>query len=274
MPRPLVAVLLFFCVNGAAAELTPETKAAFAKYVEAAEKRMQGSLNATSAFLWLDALLPAEKQKALQQLRAGIVVTDRLEEKISGAGIDVPKGMVHHWVGTVFVPGATVDQTLTLLQDYDQHKNLYKPEVVDSRLISHTGDDFRAFLRFYKKKIIGVTLNTEHEAQYRRLSASRAYSHSHTTKVAEVENAGEKDEHEKAPGKDNGFMWALNSYWRIEERDAGVYVQCEAITLTRSIPALLSPIVKPFVTEVPKESLYTTLNSTRQGLLANQTPSK
>jgi hypothetical protein len=269
-----MVILLFACTNRAAAELTPETKAAFVKYVEAAEKRMQGSLDAVSPYLWIDALLPAEKQKVVQQLRAGVVVTDRLEEKINGARIDVPKGMVHHWVATVFVPGATVDQTLALLQDYDHHKDLYKPEVVDSRLLSRTGDDFRAFLRFYKKKIIGVTLNTEHEAQYRRLSPSRAYSHSHTTKVAEVENAGEKDEREKAPGNDNGFMWALNSYWRMEERDSGVYVQCEAITLTRSIPALLSPIVKPFVTEVPKESLYTTLNSTRQGLLARQTSSK
>src|SRR5262249_6480634 len=159
--------------------------------------------------------------------------------------------------------GATVSQTVGLLQDYNNHKNLYKPEVVDSKLLSRQGDDFLAYLRFYKKKIIGITLNTEHAAHYGRLSPTRAYSRSRTTKVAEVENAGEKNEREKPPGNDNGFLWALNSYWRIEERDGGVYVQCEAISLTRGIPMALSLIIKPFVTELPKESLYTTLNSTR-----------
>jgi hypothetical protein len=252
--------------SGAAAQLHAETSAAFSKYVDVAQKRMQSSLNPKSPFLWLDTLQPAEKEKVLQLLRSGVVVTDRLQETANGGQIDIPNGLVHHWIGTVFVPGGTIDEAFALLQDYDNHKNVYKPEVVDSRLLSHNGGDFSAYLRFYKKKIIGVTLNTEHQAHYERLSPVRAFSHSRTTKVAEVENAGEKNEHEKPAGQDNGFMWALNTYWRFEQRDGGIYIQCEAITLTRSIPKLLAPIVKPFVNDVPKESLYTSLNSTRGGL--------
>jgi hypothetical protein len=272
--RRLLILLLVFAMPAAAVELKRETSEAFVKYVGAAEKRMQASFNDKSPFLWMDSLLPPEKEKVLGQLRQGVVVTDHLVESDGGKEIEIPGGMVHHWIGTVFVPGGTIEETMALLQDYDNHKNLYRPEVVDSKLLSRNGNDFHAFLRFYKKKIIGVTLDTEHDAHYERISATRAYSQSHTTKVAEVENAGEKDEREKPIGNDSGFMWALNSYWRIEARDQGVYIQCEAITLTRSIPGLLRPLIQPFIKEVPKESLYTSLNSTRAGLQARHSAAK
>lgn len=103
-------------------------------------------------------------------------------------------------------------------------------------------------------------------ARYITLSPVSAYSTSHSTHIAEVKNAGNPNEREKPVGHDEGFLWALNSFWRMEEKDGGVYVQCEAITLTRDIPAALAWLIKPFVSDVPKESLYTTLNSTRIGL--------
>jgi hypothetical protein len=274
MARLTLIIIVLLLRSGAVAQPQPETSAGFSRYVEAAEKRMRASLDHEKPFLWLDSLLPPEKQKVLQQLGAGVVVTDRLHDKVNGSEIPIPKGMVHHWIGTVFVPTAKIDDAFALLQDYDNHKNLYKPEVIGSRLLSHDGDDFRAYLRFHKEKIVGVTLDTEHEAHYERLSAVRAFSSSHTTKVAEVENAGEKNEHPKPPGQDNGFLWALNTYWRFEQRDGSLYIQCEAITLTRSIPMLLAPIVKPFVTDVPKESLNASLNSTRVGLLHRLAASK
>jgi hypothetical protein len=273
----LIAVLLIsrplFPQQVMAAELKEKTRQAFAHYTQEAESRMQSEIAAVTKdnkpFLWVDALDAAHRQPVLDRLLNGEVVTERLQEKENGNEIKIPDGMVHHWIGTVFVKGGTLKSTLALLQDYDHHKDLYKPEVIDSRLISHNGGDFKAYLRFYKKKIIGVTLNTEHVAQYVTLTPTRAFSNSHTARVAEVENAGTKDEREKPVGHDSGFLWALNSYWRMEEKDGGVYVQCEAVSLTRDIPTGLGWIVKPFITEVPKESLYTTLNSTKLALLKN-----
>ena len=130
-------------------------------------------------------------------------------------------GLVHDWVGSVFIPGATVEQTLALVQDYNRHKNIYKPEVVDSRILSHEGNDFRIYLRLLKKKVITVQLNTEHEVKYIQLAPKRWRSISRTTKIAEVENAGKPNEREKPPGTGEGFLWRLNSYWRFEERDGG-----------------------------------------------------
>jgi hypothetical protein len=271
--RFLGIILLFVTQQAFAAELKPATQKAFAHYTQVAEARMQSEIAAASKenkpFLWVDTLEPSRKQAILQRLKNGEVVTEKLEEKDQGANIEVPSALVHHWIGSAFIPGGNVASTLAVLQDYNHHKDLYKPQVADSRLISRNGNDFKVYLRFYQKKVIAVTMNTEHSAHYEAISGGnpRAFSNSHTTRVAEVENAGTKEEREKPVGHDNGFLWALNSYFRMEEKDGGVYVQCEAISLTRDIPTGLGWMFKPYITEVPRESLYTTLNQTRVGLL-------
>ncbi len=38
---------------------------------------------------------------------------------------------------------------------------------------------------------------------------------------------------EKPEGKDRGFLWRLNSYWRYQQVDGGVLVECESLTLSR-----------------------------------------
>ena len=123
-----------------------------------------------------------------------------------------------------------------MVQDYDHHKDVYKPEVIDSRVISHTGNDFRIYLRLLKKKVITVVLDTEHEVQYTPVDRTRWRSVSRTTKIAEVKNAGKPDEREMPPGTGEGFLWKLNSYWRFEERDGGTWMECEAVSLTRDVP--------------------------------------
>ena len=139
--------------------------------------------------------------------------------------------------------------------------------MVQSKLLAHDDAHFVAQLRFHKKHILSVTVDTVHDAVYRSISATRAVSHSHTTRVQEVENAGQKDERLLPEGNDHGFFWGMNTYWKFEEKDGGVYVQCESITLTRDIPLLLKPIIEPFVTSVPKESLVGVLTHTRDAVL-------
>jgi hypothetical protein len=109
------------------------------------------------------------------------------------------------------------------------------------------------------KKVLSVTLNTESDAEFFHPGPGRAYSRIHSTRIAEVADAGTPQEHEKPVGNDTGFMWRLNTYWRVLERDGGTYVQCESISLSRDIPFGLGWIIGPFVTDVPKESLQFTL---------------
>ena len=182
------------------------------------------------------------------------------------AVIEVPDGLVHDWVGSVFIPGATLERTLAMVQDYDRHKDVYKPDVIDSRVISHTGDEFHIYLRLLKKKVITVVLASAHDVKYTPLDKIRWRSVSRTTKIAEVEKAGKPEEREKPPGTDEGFLWKLNSYWRFEERDGGTWLECEAISLTRDIPTGPGWLVQPMIRDLPKESLAHTLRLTRAAL--------
>lgn len=251
-------------------ELSPETVAGFARYVSATEARITRQVARPDTFLYLDSLKEPQRSEVFQQLKRGDVYMERLEtDDAQGKEIEAPGGMIHHWIGGVFIPGVRAGRVVAFLEDYDHHQDYYQPEIVRSRLISHTDDDFRIFYRLRKHKVITVTLDTEHDVHYARLDDTHWSSRSVSTRIAEVAEAGKPGEYEKPVGHDGGFLWRINSYWRFVERDGGVYVECESISLTRGIPAGLGWLIGPFVTSVPKESLEHTLTNTRSGVLAH-----
>jgi hypothetical protein len=254
-----------------AAELKPSTIDAFNRYVAATESRMDAEVR-SSPFLWIDGLSPDTRTSALERLRRGDVVIERLATRVQGKPINIPDGLVHHWIGTAFVHGVTLQQTLALVEDYNHHSRYYAPEVVRSRVLTHADNRFTIDLRLRRTKVITVVLNTEHSVQYFSDRPDRAWSHSYSTRIAEVAQPGTKDEHELPVGDDHGFLWRLYSYWRFEQRDGGVYIQCEAISLTRDIPTGLGWMIGRFVESIPRESLTFTLQSTRRALEAAHQP--
>src|SRR5471030_2487121 len=169
-------------------------------------------------------------------------------------------------VGAVFIPGATVDYTLARLQNYDGHKDIFRPDVIDSRLLSHSGNDFHIYLRLVKKKVVTVVLNTEFDVRYTEVDKTRWRSVSRSRKIAEVERAGKPDERELPAGTGQGFLWKLTTYWRFVERDGGTWVECEAVSLTRDVPMGLGWIVEPIIRNLPRESLFNTLFAMRRAI--------
>jgi hypothetical protein len=239
----------------AAAELRKETVDGFDRYIRQAEQRLDTRGN----FLWADES-PDRSQKVRQ---AGTLVQPFGANAVS----KVPGGLIHDWAGSAFLPGIKVSQVLALVRDYNRHKEVYKPEVVDSRILSQDGNRYRIYLRLVKKQVITVTLATEHDVVYTAMNPARWRSVSKTTKIAEVEDAGKPSEHEQPSGKGQGFLWKLNSYWRFEERDGGTWVECQAISLTRDIPFGLGWVIEPIIRNLPKESLENTLKATRAALV-------
>jgi hypothetical protein len=238
--------------------LRPRTVEAFDTYIRAVELAAEQSLRAAGPFLWSE----MDSARA-QQVRAGQVVA----QFWAGRGpARVPDGLIHDWIGAALIPGTTVNETLALIQDYDNHKNIYKPEVLASRLISHHGSDFQIYLRLLKKKIITVVLDTDHEVHYVSLDRSRWMCRSYTTRIAEVENAGSPQERVLPRDTGHGFLWRLYSYWRFEQRDGGVYIECRAISLTRDVPFGLGWAIEPIIQKLPRESLIKTLEATRKAL--------
>jgi len=241
-------------------QLKPETIQAFEKYVQEAEAVMGQTMQPSGPFLWCDT-----DAKRNEEVRRGTIVT----QIWPGRGpAKVPHGLIHDWIGAAFAPGATLQELLVLIQNYDNHKNIYKPEVMDSKLIARRDNDFQIFLRLLKKKIITVVLDTDHDVHYRSLSKSRWECRSYTTRIAEVTDPGTPTEKVLPPDTGYGFLWRLYSYWRFQERDGGVYMECRAISLTRDIPFGLGWAIEPIIQELPRESLTNTLEATRRALQA------
>ncbi len=261
MLRAIPAALLllaFWAQKPSREDVRPETLEAFNRHIHAREGAIDRERVRGRNFLWLD-----DSEDRRKRVRSGAVVI----EPLHGRGlIDVKGGLVHDWMGAAFIEGATLAGAIGAVQDYDRHQQYFKPEVVNSRLLWRNGNQFGIFLRLVKKKVLTVTLNTEHKVTYFPIDASKIHSRSYSTRISEVEDAGTASESELAPGQDHGFLWRLNSYWRFQERDGGVYVECEAISLTRGIPTGFGWLISPIVRDLPRESLETTLAGTRNML--------
>jgi len=268
----IVGLLLILSGGGMrAAELEKKTADAFDRYVAESERLMATTETDPARFLWLDRLPDPKRQATLELLRRGEVAIDRQETRVGGKKVDAPGGMIHHWVGVAFIPGGTTDAAVRLLQDYDHHGDIYKPAMPRAKTLSRSGDTYHVAMRFFMKKVLTVVMNTELEAKFRRPSPGRAVIHVISTKVAEVEDPDTPQEKELPVGEGGGYMWRLNTYWRIAEADGGVYVQCESISLSRSIPFGFGWLIGPFVTSIPRESLDFVLKATRRTLVASPT---
>lgn len=263
----VLAILLIcfvFSQFAVAADLKQKTTAAFDRYVTATEARFTNELRPGGNFLYIDALNPEQRSAAYSQLKQGEILVEKLETKAPGVSTDIPDGMVHHWVGLIFIPGVTLAQTLPVVKDYDRRAELYKPDVIASRTTSHHGDDYTMFLRLHQKKFTTVVFNTDYAVHWGQVAPNKVFSNSISTRITEVKDPDKPAGEELPVGTGHGYLWRLNTYWRFEEKDGGVYLQCEALSLTRDIPAGLGWLLKPYVTAIPKASLNRALGQTRK----------
>ena len=250
-----------------AGQLSPETAAAFEQHIRSKEALDARTLSDPKHFLRIDGLQEVEREQAYARLKRGDILIG--SDAAQGTSLhSIPGGLIHDWIGLVFVPSISMQQAVAALQDYGDDTDYYRPQVLKAKLLDRSGDDFHVFLRLRQTHGITVVFDTEYDIRYTQLDATHAYSRSYSTRIAEVEYPGQEREHEAPPADDRGFLWRLYSYWRFLEADGGVYIQCNAISLTRDVPAGLGWIVRPFIEKIPRESLSFTLDATRKALVS------
>ena len=218
-------------------------------------------------FLWSD-----EYPAVRQQLLNGAVIAQPVE----GNGIvSLKGGLVQDWRGAVFIPHATLRDVLSIVQDFDHHRDFYKPDIENAKIESRQGDEFLVFMRIIKAKfMLSDVLNTEQVIQFIRLDPQRVYSRAHAKRINEVAAPGRSGEHELPIGQDRGLLWRLYGYWFYEERDDGVYITCESITLTRDIPFGMVTLLGPVIHDLPGEALRKSLEQTRRAVLTQNSSFK
>lgn len=251
-----------------AAELRPATLQAWTAYERLVDARYQAASAGSTPFFALDAYGIGGWRETTTQGTVSMHRLDRPQPR--GATVSVPDGKIHHWAGAIFVPGMTVEGVLQHLSKYAGRESEHYDDVIGSRLIARDGDRYRVFMKLRRTKVVTVTYNTEHAVEYRRLGA-RATGRSVSTRIAELEDAGTPGEREKPDGRDQGFLWRLNAYWRYEAVKGGVLIECESISLSRDVPALLKWFIGGMVEGVARDSLERTLSSLKRALVETKT---
>ena len=234
--RTLSLSMIMLCARPlyAGAKLTPQALEAWTNYVALTEKRIQEELRNPTVALQFD----------IGDLKSG---NPRVKQLITtnppGQNIEIPDGMVHHWVGAIFIPGVRLEKLIPWLQNYAQYQDYFKDVERSSLNRPPAGDTYDIFLRLTRSKLrVTAHFNTRHDVVYTRRSPTFFSSVSRSSQILQVKDAGSTSEKELPEGDDDGYLWRLNSYWRFFERDGGVVVECESIALSKSLGLVYSMV--------------------------------
>jgi hypothetical protein len=188
---------------------------------------------------------------------------------VNGGSGQVNGGLLHHWRAVAFVPEATPQDMLALLNDYNNLSRYYSPEVVSSHALANNGTMTTLAMRFKKQQVVTVVLDAEFQVESGLAGSSRGYSFSRSSNIWQIDQPGTEHERRLAEGADDGFLWRLNSYWSFEQRSDGLLIECEAVSLTRAVPTGLGWLIMPIIGTLPRDSLQFTLTATKNALGAN-----
>jgi hypothetical protein len=258
---PLLFALLLVCplCSQFETKLAPETAAAFETYVKSVEQELESRWSGRAPFLSLNDS-PEDAKKLLKG--------DRLIRPASSPNPrEVPDGLIHDWVGAVYIPDTSIDKVLAVLQDFDRHSKIY-PEIVRSRLVNRQGNDVVGYWRLERKQqFVPAVFDVQDEAHYRQLAPGKWICRAYANDIREVQDAGSSKEKDSPLGEGLGLLWRFNAFWSLEASGSGVLAECRTISLSRAIPSGMGWIIKPFIQNVPRESLASTLQNTRKTLL-------
>ncbi len=266
--RAIVAVFLaaVFTATCLALDMDEATIKAFDRYAEVAEQQMQSALRADGPFLWIDFRPESTRKRLYAQLRSGQFVIRQLDTYDDGREIKVPNGMVHHWIGLAYVPGVTLKSAEAVLEDYEDYAQIYAPQVRRSHVYGRDGDEFQLYMQLYKDSPRRVSYNANFDVQRIKLGPDRIASSSISTRIAQLQDPSRPDGAEYPVGQDSGYLWRMNDYWRYEQKDGGVYMQVEAISLSRDVPTFLGWVVRPIIRRVARETIADLLEANRRAI--------
>jgi len=246
-----------------AADLAPETVKAWDGYVAARERQIESELESTRGFLAMDF---QDAQNAAQERRAVLGGEVSVRSMAPGAGADtavpVPGGEIHHLRGAVFIPDVPYE-FVTYRAAHPEDGDDLQEDVLESRVLGQSPGRYRLFLKLKRTQVVTVIYNTEHEVRVRQVDEDRLAVSSASVKIAEVERLGDGREREKPVGRDRGFLWRMNAYWRYQRVKGGVLAECESITLSRPVPGLLEKLARPVIENIAAESMRRTMRSLR-----------
>jgi hypothetical protein len=240
-----------------AGDLKPETVKAWEDYLQETRSRLEERITTQQGpFLWID----GDADRARRARAGEVVVLPAAKDNPK----KVPHGLIHDWIGGIFIPNASLDQVMRVLNAYDRYQDYYKPRVVKSQFLQDDSVEPKYLLVLVQKEL-GVTaaIDTDNAGRVARINDTHAYLYSSTTRVQAIEDYGKPSERKDQVDQGPGYVWRLFTFTRLEQRDGGVYLEIETIALSRGIPFEFRWLIKPLTERVPKETVALTLEATR-----------
>jgi len=245
-------LVVWFSSISSAAGLRPETLKAWNEYVQQVDLR-----EGNGPFLWMD-----QNPRRAARARQGEILAD---SEVGADGKAVPNGVIHDWVGAVFVPGVTLAQVFAVVQNYDRYGEYYRPTVINAALLwkskAKNGEQEAVRVRYSRKVLfVSEVLDSEYEIHRVQVDAQRWYSVSQSTRLREVSQSG-------SPGDgESRYVWRIYNIARYAQKDGGVYLEQESIVLSRAIPGGVRWLVQPAIRQLSRELIVTSLRQTRNAV--------
>ena len=260
----LLLAALVFPVEVHAASLQAETVAAWDDYVKSVSAALQDRARQGGSFLWT-----YDNPDRAAKVHSGEIV---VAPAPGPSPLKVPGGLIHHWVAATLLPNLKLNDVLRVTQDYDRYQEFYQPSVVASKALAREdADDYFSMRLMNKAFFLRTTLDADYRATNVRLDDRHFYSISRTTRVQEIEDCSRPGEHRFPEGEGHGYIWKLLSIVRLEERSEGVYVEVEAIALSREVAAAMRFVIDPIVRRVSRNSMMTSINQTEEAVRSTST---
>src|SRR5258708_33715186 len=179
--RAALATLFFLLAPAVsnATELKQETLTAWDAYMRAANLQLEERLNNNSPFLWIDE--SPERSRRVRQV--GFLISPMRDANPE----IVPNGLIHHWIGAMFVANVTIGDALSVARDYERYKEFYGPTVINSKLIARNGADYTVSILGLKRVLFEtIVLQSEFQSSCSESDAKRAYCISYSTRIEEI----------------------------------------------------------------------------------------
>jgi len=255
----LLAVAMLLPVRAHAANLRTETVAAWDEYVQSVSVRLQDRVRPGGSFLWT-----YEDPERIGKVHGGEVV---VAPAPGPSPRKVPGGLIHHWIAAAFLPNVKLGDVLEVTEDYDRYQQYYRPSVIASKTVAREdSNDYFSMQLMNKAFFLKTMLDADYQSTKVRLDERRFYSVSRSTRVQEIQDFGRPTQHRMPEGQGGGYIWKLFSIGRLAERDGGVYIELEAIALSRDIPGALRFMVDPIIRKVSRSALLTSLAQTEEAV--------
>lgn len=256
-----ILLLLLAAKSLAAAELRQETLHAWDEYIQALNVDRENRITGNGPFLSVDA--SPDLQQRLQ--RNEVIVTRHDPRK-------VPQGMIHDWVGAMFIPNISLNQAMSVLTNYQRYGEVYNQLLKGCSVLERNGDNIElSVVAVQKAMSVTAAVATDNQIHIVRLDPKRVYITSNAIRVQEIANYGQSSEHPFPEDRRPGYVWRAVVNERLEERDGGVYVELETIALSRGIPIEFRWLIKPLTDELPRKMMIEMLNDTRAALTNGET---